>query len=104
LTPGTFVNPITNGNDPGPFPSDMTERNAFRGPGLWNLDAILMKNFRLTERAQLQFRFEAYNVFNHANATVIFGFPDNELAFGSGFVPVRFVGNRNVQLAAKVIF
>jgi hypothetical protein len=104
LTAGTFVNPITGGNDPGPFPSDMTERNAFRGPGLWNLDAILMKNFRLTERAQLQFRFEAYNVFNHANATVIFGFPDNELAFGSGFVPVRFVGNRNVQMAAKVIF
>jgi hypothetical protein len=102
LTPGTFQNPITGGNEPGPFPSNMTARNAFRGPGFWNLDAGLYKNFKVTERVNLQFRFEAYNVFNHANAFVIYGFPDNEIS--NGFVPAFFDGRRNVQLAGKIIF
>ncbi|HJQ23171.1 MAG TPA: TonB-dependent receptor [Blastocatellia bacterium] len=105
LTPGTFVNPITGGNDPGPYPDNMTKRNAFRGPGLWNLDAAAYKNFRFTENTRLQLRLEAYNVFNHANAFVIYGFPANEVAFNSdGFVPAFYSGRRNVQLAAKFIF
>jgi hypothetical protein len=102
LTPGTFTNPITGGNDPGPFPANMSKRNAFRGPGFWNLDAGLYKNFKVTERVNLQLRFEAYNVFNHANAFVIYGFPDNEIS--NGFVPAFFDGRRNVQLAGKIIF
>jgi hypothetical protein len=105
LTPGTFVNPITGGNDPGPYPSNMTKRNAFRGPGFWSMDGALFKNFKFTERVSFQFRFEAYNVFNHANAFVIYGFPDNELAFNpDGFVPAFFSGRRNVQIAGKIIF
>ena len=105
LTAGTFVNPITGGNDPGPYPANMTKRNAFRGPGFWNMDGALFKNFKFTERVSFQFRFEAYNVFNHANAFVIYGFPDNELAFNpDGFVPAFFSGRRNVQIAGKIIF
>src|SRR6266404_3375664 len=53
-----------------PFPSNMSKRNAFRGPGFWNLDSALYKNFKLTERYTLQLRLEAYNVFNHANLFV----------------------------------
>jgi hypothetical protein len=102
LTPGTFINPITGGNDPGPFPDNMTERNAFRGPGFWNLDGGLYKNFKFTERVSFQLRFEAYNVFNHANAQVIYGFPDNEIS--NGFIPVLYDGRRNVQIAGKIIF
>ena len=102
LTPGGFVNPITGSNDPGPFPSNMTRRNAFRGPGLWNFDGGLYKNFKLGERVNLQMRLEAYNVFNHANAFVIYGFPENEIS--NGYVPAFFEGRRNVQLAAKLIF
>jgi hypothetical protein len=45
----------------------MTGRNAFVGPGAWNFDMSVMKNFRLTERFQLQFRAEAFDVFNHHN-------------------------------------
>jgi hypothetical protein len=42
--------------------------NILRGPGSWNLDGILSKNFPLgAESRFLQFRFEAFNVFNHAN-------------------------------------
>jgi hypothetical protein len=39
--------------------------NSFRGPrGLWS-DFSLAKNFAITERYVAQFRFDAYNVFNH---------------------------------------
>jgi carboxypeptidase family protein/TonB-dependent receptor-like protein len=102
LTAGTFQNPITGGNDPGPYPENMTKRNAFRGPGFWNLDGAIFKNFKFTERVSFQFRFEAYNVLNHANAFVVYGFPDNEIS--NGFVPALYAGRRNVQLAAKLIF
>ena len=44
----------------------MTERNAFRGPGAWNVDLIVGKRFRFGSKAVLV-RLEAYNVFNHHN-------------------------------------
>jgi TonB dependent receptor len=100
----------------GPFPVNMSERNAFRRPGFWNVDSALYKNFRVTERVALQFRFEAYNVFNHANAYVSGGLADVG-ADGSGigtFVPACFgrpeclssntAERRNVQIAGKIIF
>jgi len=35
------------------------------GPGIANFNMSLFKNFDVTERVKLQFRVEAYNVFNH---------------------------------------
>src|SRR5262249_4452384 len=40
-------------------------RNTAQGPNFWNLDSGLFKNFKLTERFNLQFRAEVFNVFNH---------------------------------------
>ncbi|HWC00933.1 MAG TPA: hypothetical protein VG672_29705, partial [Bryobacteraceae bacterium] len=34
------------------------------GPGYWNLDSTLSKNFNITERFRLEFRIEAYNTPN----------------------------------------
>jgi len=42
-------------------------RNAFSGFGMTQLDFDLRREFRLTERRRLEFRIEAYNLFNHAN-------------------------------------
>ena len=39
-------------------------RNTMRGPGVVNLDASLFRNFSLTDKFQLQFRAEAFNVTN----------------------------------------
>jgi len=61
------LNPTLGISDFGPFPSNMTRRNAFRGPGAWNDDLAIGKNFKLTERFGLEFRAEAFNVFNHHN-------------------------------------
>jgi hypothetical protein len=41
-------------------------RRFFHGPGIENFDAQLSKNVRLTETTSLDFRVEAFNVFNHA--------------------------------------
>jgi hypothetical protein len=57
-------------NDFGPFPKNMTSRNEFRGPGAWNADASLGKKFKLTETTDLEFRAEAFDLFNHHNLYV----------------------------------
>ncbi len=40
-------------------------RNLFAGPGTWQIDMGAARTFPLTERGRLEFRAEAYNVFNH---------------------------------------
>ncbi len=57
-------------SDFGPFPTSMTGRNEFRGPGAWNADASVGKKFRFTETTDLEFRAEAFDMFNHHNLYV----------------------------------
>jgi hypothetical protein len=46
-------------------------RGALEGPGFWNYDFALLRNFGSTEkRLRVQFRAEFYNLFNHANLSV----------------------------------
>jgi hypothetical protein len=42
-------------------------RNALAGPALAQLDLTLSKRFFFTERANVEFRAEAYNILNHPN-------------------------------------
>jgi hypothetical protein len=37
------------------------------GPGYWNFDFSLIKRTRITERTNVEFRAEFFNVFNHTN-------------------------------------
>jgi hypothetical protein len=43
-----------------------SKRRFFYGPGLNNWDMALLKDTKLTESKTLQFRFEAFNIWNHA--------------------------------------
>lgn len=61
------LNPTLDISDFGPYPANMTKRGAFRSPGAWNDDLSIAKTFKLTERFGLEFRAEAFNVFNHHN-------------------------------------
>jgi len=67
--PASFnpLDPALGISDFGPYPANMTGRNAFRGPGAWNLDLAVGKKFRLTERLGMEFRAEGFDVFNHHN-------------------------------------
>ncbi|HKU27821.1 MAG TPA: TonB-dependent receptor, partial [Candidatus Sulfotelmatobacter sp.] len=42
-------------------------RNQFLGPGQWYSDMGLSKTFKFTERVNLKFEWQAFNVFNRAN-------------------------------------
>jgi hypothetical protein len=112
-----FVNPLTGTGVVGPFPAEMSKRNAFRGPGYWNADLGLYKRVKFSETYSLQFRLEAFNVFNHANLFIvpgsldISGFTDAAGNPAPSFIPAQrgvfTSGNlerRNVQLAVKFIF
>jgi hypothetical protein len=63
-------NTTTGISDFGPFPSNMTSRNCFRAPGAWNADASLAKRFKFTERLDMEFRAEAFDLLNHHNLYV----------------------------------
>jgi len=71
----TFARPTS-----GPFalPACGTVGNAgvfsLRGPHVFYSDMALSKNFTITERVKAQFRFDAYNVFNHP----VLGFNSNQ--------------------------
>ncbi len=98
----TYLNPVTGDADFGPGNPDTTGRNAFHTPGIWNLDLGAYKNTRITERMTLQLRLEAYNAFNHANFGVDTG--SAYISNGTGLITGGYSGNRNVQLAAKIVF
>ena len=40
-------------------------RNIAFGPGYYEIDTALQKEFPMTERLRLKFRVEAFNLFNH---------------------------------------
>ena len=58
---------------PSEFTFGNAGRNILRGPGLGSCDFSVLRNFRLAELANLQFRGEVFNIFNRAN----FDIPQN---------------------------
>lgn len=54
-------------------------RFAARGPGFYEIDTALQKQFAITERFALRFRAEAFNLFNHP----IYDLPSGNLSSGS---------------------
>ncbi len=95
-------------------------RNVLRGFGATQADVAFQRQFRFTERLNLRFRAEFFNIFNHPN----FGSPNNNLTdplFGhstqtlanslgsgganGGFNPLYQIGGpRSIQLALKLQF
>jgi hypothetical protein len=75
-------------------------RNTLEGPGYSNLNLGLMREFRLRPASRLQFRIEAFNLFNRVN----FNLPDN--FFGSPtFGQILSAGApRRIQLGVKILY
>ncbi|HEX5702558.1 MAG TPA: carboxypeptidase regulatory-like domain-containing protein [Pyrinomonadaceae bacterium] len=75
-------------------------RNILRGPGYQNVNASLVKNTLLTERLNLQFRAEAFNLFNHPNLNL----PDNFLGSPTFGRITSARDPRHLQFGVKLLF
>jgi hypothetical protein len=76
-------------------------RNNLFGPGRWNVDMSLFKDFPIREPLLLQFRAEAFNVFNHPQ----FGQPNASVGTSSAGTITSTVGNpRQMQIALRLQF
>jgi hypothetical protein len=75
-------------------------RRFFHGPGLNNWDMGLLKNVNFTESKLLELRFEAFNIFNHAQ----FQNPTGSIDSGNFGIITAANAPRILQLGAKFHF
>lgn len=75
-------------------------RNILDGPGYKNFDLSLTKNNRLTERVNLQFRAEFFNIANHPN----FGLPNGNISSSARGTITSVADGRDIQLGLKLIW
>ncbi|HET8966254.1 MAG TPA: TonB-dependent receptor, partial [Candidatus Acidoferrum sp.] len=97
--------------DPAPGLFGTSGRNAFYGPGYASVDFSVLKNTKITERINTQFRIEMFNLFNRVNLAP----PSNTNGSGVG-ISADTIGDWNgapgigpgeafnVQLGLKIIF
>jgi hypothetical protein len=78
-------------------------RRYFSGPGLDNYDMALLKSTTITESTKLQFRAEAFNVFNHTQFKNPNGTVNNTGLGGFGYV-TSAQDPRIMQVALKFLF
>src|SRR3989449_5879179 len=85
-------------------------RSTFRGPGLVSVDTSFFKRIPIREGKTLQFRAEAFNVFNHANfaypnGIVFQGSPANySYSDSAGQITNTATPSRQLQFALKLLF
>jgi hypothetical protein len=86
-----------------PRHGEIGNRNILRGPGFWNLDTALLKNFKMpwSETQRLQLRWEAFNIFNHHS----FGLPNaNVVSSAFGQITTSASAPREMQFALRFEF
>jgi hypothetical protein len=93
-----------NGDFTGPLGFNIGTRNNLRGPQYFDMDMGLGKNFPLTsERLKMQFRADAFNVFNHPNfSTPCTDITNVSCLFGT-ISSTEGTGIRNAASAARVL-
>ena len=106
VNPNAFSLPAGTSNGDAP-------RNFVRGFGAWQMDMALRHEFGFREKFKLQFRAEAFNLFNHPNFGYInpffgqagFGLAQKSLADSLGTLSPLYQtgGPRSMQLALKLI-
>jgi outer membrane receptor protein involved in Fe transport len=115
VVPGNYVNTVLGVSNFGqcgigqgatgicPFPANMTPRNAFLGPGSWNINFAVYKNFNITEKVSFQFRSEFYDLTNHKNLAM-YGSAANVRNNHTTMYAYKLDDRRAVQFGGKIIF
>jgi hypothetical protein len=76
-------------------------RGVLYSPGVVQFDMSFTKNFKITEQARVEFRFDGFNIFN----TPLLGFPNASIGSPTvGKITSTNGDNRDLQFALKVQF
>jgi Carboxypeptidase regulatory-like domain/TonB dependent receptor/TonB-dependent Receptor Plug Domain len=107
INPAAFSLPVAGETGDAP-------RNSARGFGAWQMDLAIRREFPVRERLKLQFRAEAFNIFNHPNFGLInpvlqqttFGEATATLNTSLGTLSPLYQmgGPRSMQFALKLLF
>jgi Carboxypeptidase regulatory-like domain len=107
ISPVKYPKTLKNWFDPSAYASPAlytygtAGRNSLIGPGRTNFDMSLMKTVTLHDRLKVQFRFEAFNVFNHPQ----FGYPNATIGGPTVGQITSIVGTpRNLQASLRLEF
>ena len=108
---GGLVN--NSGFGPGTYRDSGNVRNALTGPGYWNFDVRVGRDFRFTERLRLSLVGEAFNILNHTNIfgvnTTQYSLSGTTLSNVSTFLTPTSTNNvisgaRQLQVSGRIIF
>jgi hypothetical protein len=101
FNPSAFIQPL-----PGTYGN--AGRNTLRGPSLVTTDLSLAKRFVLTERLDLKFRAEFFNLLNHTNFNtpnpVVFAAATGEASPTAGVITSTATTSRQVQFGLKLVW
>jgi hypothetical protein len=92
--PSNYTDPTTT------FGTCAPQLGGLRGPGYYNWDASLQKNFQVSERFRVQFRTDFLNMFNRVNLAV----PNTTVVTSTTGVIQASQPARNIQFALKLYF
>jgi Carboxypeptidase regulatory-like domain/TonB dependent receptor len=113
INPAAFV-PVPLNPDGSPAEPGNVGRNQERGPGFWSLNTAIQRSFPIHESVALNFRLEAFNIFNHPNggspATCLcvgpqlFGTLSNTATLGAANALYAMGAPRSLQLMLRLQF
>jgi hypothetical protein len=99
FNPLAFIQPL-----PGTYGN--AGRNILRGPRLITTDLSFAKGFPLTERLNLKFRAEFFNLFNHTNMNtpnpVVYAAATGDPSPTAGVITSTATTSRQIQLGLKL--
>jgi hypothetical protein len=101
FNPNAFIQPL-----PGTYGN--VGRNILQAPGLTETDLSLTKLFSVTERLNLQFRTEVFNVFNHTNFNapnpVVYAAATGGPSSTAGVITSTTTTSRQIQFGLKLLW
>jgi Carboxypeptidase regulatory-like domain len=101
FNPSAFIQPL-----PGTYGT--AGRNILRGPRLITTDLSFAKGFTLTERLNLKFRAEFFNLFNHTNLNmpnpVVYAAATGDPSPTAGVITSTATTSRQIQLGLKLVW
>jgi hypothetical protein len=101
FNPNAFIQPL-----PGTYGN--IGRNTLPGPGLVETDVAIARKFSLSERLNLQFRAEIFNLFNHTNFNVpnpvVYAAATGDPSPSAGVITSTTTSSRQVQFGLKLLW